>query len=221
MASKFQNRLLGTVALVALAVIILPAILDGHKKHYQDDFTAIPLVAKPGDQHELDLLPSVNQALPAQPPEGAAEEIKAGNAAAPSAETVRQAANNGLAVNPSLSATIPPPDQAGDDEIAALLRQKYGEPAAEKPAANTPPAGKAYVVQLGALKNADNVNRIVAKLRTAGYRVYTIPATPVTGQLTRILVGPEADKNKLTMALADLQRVSGLSGVVKNYNVAE
>ena len=35
MASKFQNRLVGTIVLVALGVIILPGLLDGQKKHYQ------------------------------------------------------------------------------------------------------------------------------------------------------------------------------------------
>lgn len=41
MASKFQNRLVGTIVLVALGVIVLPGLLDGQKKHYQDEFAAI------------------------------------------------------------------------------------------------------------------------------------------------------------------------------------
>ncbi|STT85597.1 sporulation domain-containing protein [Klebsiella pneumoniae] len=73
MASKFQNRLVGTIVLVALGVIILPGLLDGQKKHYQDEFAAIPLVPKPGDRDEPDMLPAATQALPSQPPEGAAE----------------------------------------------------------------------------------------------------------------------------------------------------
>ncbi|MHA6385243.1 hypothetical protein ACX3V1_21505, partial [Escherichia coli] len=43
MASKFQNRLVGTIVLVALGVIVLPGLLDGQKKHYQDEFAAIPV----------------------------------------------------------------------------------------------------------------------------------------------------------------------------------
>lgn len=31
MASKFQNRLVGTVIIVALGVIVLPGLLDGQK----------------------------------------------------------------------------------------------------------------------------------------------------------------------------------------------
>ena len=95
------------------------------------------------------------------------------------------------------------------------------EPApAPKPAAEEKPAptGKAYVVQLGALKNADKVNEIVGKLRSAGFRVYTSPSTPVQGKITRILVGPDASRDKLKGSLGELQQISGLSGVVMGYS---
>lgn len=76
MASKFQNRLVGTIILVALGVIILPGLLDGKKKHYQDEFAAIPLVPKPGDSDELDATPPASQQLPSKPPEGAGEAVE-------------------------------------------------------------------------------------------------------------------------------------------------
>ncbi|MBN0394632.1 cell division protein DedD, partial [Pseudomonas aeruginosa] len=92
-ASKFQNRLVGTIVLVALGVIILTGLLDGQKKHYQDEFAAIPLVPKPGDRDEPDMLPAATQELPSQPPEGAAEEVRAGDAAAPSLDPSRITVN--------------------------------------------------------------------------------------------------------------------------------
>jgi DedD protein len=49
-------------------------------------------VPKPGDRDEPDMLPAATQALPAQPPEGAAEEVRAGDAAAPSLDPSRLAA---------------------------------------------------------------------------------------------------------------------------------
>ena len=72
-------------------------------------------------------------------------------------------------------------------------------------------------VQLGALKNADKVNEIVGKLRASGFKVYTSPSTPVQGKITRILVGPDASKDKLKGQLGDLQQISGLSGVVMGF----
>lgn len=226
MASKFQNRLTGTIVLVALGVIILPGLLDGQKKHYQDEFAAIPLVPKPGDRDEPDMLPAATQALPAQPPEGAAEEVRAGDAAAPSLDPSRLAANNNIEIDPvpveqpkavekPKPVEKPQPKPQRDKATEQLTAASETPPPAKQDAA---PTGKAYVVQLGALKNADKVNEVVSKLRGAGYRVYTSPSTPLQGKITRILVGPEASKDKLKGSLGELKQISGLSGVVMNYS---
>ncbi len=68
MASKFQNRLVGTVILVALGVIILPGLLDGKKKHYEDEFASIPLVPISGDTVVQCSAGPVTLSEPAQPP---------------------------------------------------------------------------------------------------------------------------------------------------------
>ncbi|SLM62322.1 MULTISPECIES: cell division protein DedD [Dickeya] len=292
MASKFQNRLAGTVVLVALGVIVLPGLLDGKKKHYEDEFAAIPLVPKPGDALEAESLPPVSQSLPAQPPEGAGAAVQQGNdqdededvpQPAPGGQTARSstpAARPAPTPAPIVSerqpvAQIAPPAmkaQPVKPEVKTELKKPEPRPKpepkpaenkpadarvpvkpdnrtvevsgsaaktvenkpaenktqeskpAEKPVENKPavqepsPAGQAFVVQLGALKNADKVNEVVAKLRLSGYRAYTVPSTPVAGQITRIYVGPDASKQKLQSALGDLQQLSGLSGQVRAYS---
>ena len=221
MASKFQNRLVATIVLVALGVIELPGLLDGQKKHYQDEFAAIPLVPKPGDRDEPDMLPTATQALPAQPPEGAAEEVRAGDAAAPSLDSSRLAVNgNGdlEQIPPAAERPKPKPVEKPKPKPQPVTEQvAVTPPPKATPEAQPAPVGKAYVVQLGALKNADKVNEIVASLRGAGYRAYTSPSTPVQGKITRILVGPEASKDKLKNSLGELKQLSGLSGVVMGY----
>ena len=227
MASKFQNRLVGTIVLVALGVIILPGLLDGQKKHYQDEFAAIPLVPKPGDRDEPDMLPAATQALPSQPPEGAAEEVRAGDAAAPSLDPSRIPVNNNSfdVVQEPVVAPKPQPKpqpkpvekpqpQPQQQQVAAQTPPPKPQQQAEIPV----PTGKAYVVQLGALKNADKVNEIVGKLRASGFKVYTSPSTPVQGKITRILVGPDTSKDKLKGQLGELKQISGLSGVVMGYS---
>ena len=221
MASKFQNRLVGTIVLVALGVIVLPGLLDGQKKHYQDEFAAIPLVPKPGDRDEPDMLPTATQALPAQPPEGAAEEVRAGDAAAPSLDSSRLAVNgNGdlEQIPPAAELPKPKPVEKPKPKPQPVTEQVAGTaPPKAAPEEKAAPVGKAYVVQLGALKNADKVNEIVASLRGAGYHAYTSPSTPVQGKITRILVGPDASKDKLKGSLGELKQLSGLSGVVMGY----
>ncbi|MCT4702376.1 cell division protein DedD [Enterobacteriaceae bacterium H20N1] len=242
MASKFQNRLVGTIILVALGVIVLPGLLDGQKKHYQDEFAAIPLVPKPGDTDEPDMLPAATQALPSQPPEGAAAEVQAGNNAfAPGLDSATLPGENGADIDevpitpekppqPKPVAQKPKPKPvekpqtkpAADQTEERLAMGNEQPPKVDKPAKQdeqAAPTGKAYVVQLGALKNADKVNEIVGKLRGAGFRVYTSPSTPVQGKVTRILVGPDASKDKLKSSLGELSSISGLNGVVMNYTV--
>ncbi|MGS3078853.1 cell division protein DedD, partial [Escherichia coli] len=70
--------------MVTLGGIVLPGRLDRQKKHYQGESSAIPLVPKAGDRDEPDMRPAATQSLPTQPLEGAAEEVRAGEAAAPS-----------------------------------------------------------------------------------------------------------------------------------------
>ncbi|EHC64746.1 DedD protein, partial [Salmonella enterica subsp. enterica serovar Minnesota str. A4-603] len=149
-------------------------------------------------------------------PEGAAEEVRAGDAAAPSLDPSRMASNN-VELDPIPAETPKPKPQPKPQQPVVVASTPTPAP---KPAADDKPAptGKAYVVQLGALKNADKVNEIVGKLRSAGFRVYTSPSTPVQGKITRILVGPDASKDKMKGSLGELKQISGLSGVVMGYS---
>ena len=218
MASKFQNRLVGTIILVALGVIVLPGLLDGQKKYYQDEFAAIPLVPKPGDNDEPDMLPQVNQALPALPPEGAAAEVQAGSAI-PSGlrdavmQPERVIANADVPVPRERPKPVEKPQSKPVESKTETRVAAAAEPTIKpEPSAEKPPVGQAFVVQIGALKNAEKVNEIVAKLRLAGFKAYTLPSTPVQNSVTRIMVGPDASKEKLNSSLNELKSISGLPG---------
>ncbi|ACR69884.1 cell division protein DedD [Edwardsiella ictaluri] len=254
MASKFQNRLVGTVILVALGVIILPGLLDGQKKHYQDEFAAIPLVPRPGEDDPTDAIPPVTQPLGETPLPSASAGAAPVSAATPSASApaVAPAHTRGELVElkpvesraPEPPRTAPPPISTPSPQESrpkasepptrvAESRPKAVEavksvtpppesrplPVAKSDAGEKAPVGQAYVVQLGALRNAGKVNEIIAKLRLSGYRVYSVPATPVQGEINRLFVGPEASRAKLQSALPELNSLSGLNGQIHNYSV--
>lgn len=273
MASKFQNRLVGTIILVALGVIILPGLLDGKKKHYEDEFASIPLVPKPGDAQEQDVVPPVSQSLPAQPPEGAGEAVHGrGNTATQPANSGQELPDDSDAqpetpVPPVTTRPEPPkqvqpahpaPTKPKVIEPKPMVEAKPVEkpkPVQPKPVAPKPveqpkqveqpkvteqpkvveppkvenkpqpaekaPAGQSYIVQLGALKNATKANEIVANLRLSGFRAYTVPATPVQGEITRVFVGPDASKQKLESSLPQLNQISGLSGQIRSYSAGK
>lgn len=152
--------------------------------------------------------------------------MRAGDAAAPSLDPSRIPVNNNsfdvvqepvVAPKPQPKPQPKPvekPQPQPQQQVAAQTPPPKPQQQAEIPV----PTGKAYVVQLGALKNADKVNEIVGKLRASGFKVYTSPSTPVQGKITRILVGPDTSKDKLKGQLGELKQLSGLSGVVMGYS---
>ncbi|PHM46130.1 protein dedD [Xenorhabdus mauleonii] len=243
MASKFQNRLVGTIVLVAVGVIVLPIIFDGDKKYNENQFASIPLVSKLGDEENIDSIPPLTQNMPSTPPEGAAEAMQTQNQSQEQSGTdilsgtvlSGNTVPSKNSVPPEIAPVTPPPAvipkdlrNTGKTESPAQQKVENNSQNKSEPRSVTKPEAKpkpveqapqavAYVVQLGALKNADSVNEIVAKLRLFGHQVYTSPASPIQGQLTRIYVGPNASKQKLESILSELKEISGLQGQVKGY----
>ncbi|WYW97872.1 cell division protein DedD [Proteus vulgaris] len=208
MASKFQNRLVGAVVLVAVGVIFLPALFDGDKKYNEDQFAAIPLVPKPGDEQEIESIAPIEQTTtPSTPSEGASEAmlseavtgVEQSTATPPQPPTV-------VPVTPPVQPTPAPP-----------VVTPPVQPPAPSVQETKPPKGEAWVVQLGALKNAAKVEEIIAKMHFSGYPVYTVPARPVAGQMTRIYIGPSASKSELQAILPHLKELTGLQGEVRAY----
>lgn len=58
MASQLQNRIVGSVILIALAVIILPELFDGKPQQQQESFETIPL------QPDIDVAEQAVQQVP-------------------------------------------------------------------------------------------------------------------------------------------------------------
>lgn len=211
MASKFQNRLVGTVILVAIGVIILPRMLDGKKKHYEDELAAIPLILKSADVKENIMLLPVTQ--PLLTPQTVLAETLVEHQVSPES-AIQQAGRQNTKLPVDKSMLLPTPINVKPN----LIPQPKSAPL-QKLMKEQATVGQAYVVQLGALQNAARVNKIVASLLLSGYRVFTVPSIPVQGQLTRIYVGPDVSKQKLQSALSALHPISGLSGQVKPYTV--
>ncbi|CRL60499.1 cell division protein DedD [Proteus penneri] len=214
MASKFQNRLVGAVVLVAVGVIFLPALLDGDKKYNEDQFASIPLVPKPGDEQEIESIAPIEQtSVPSTPSEGASEGML--SEAVTGVEQPTLTTPESPAVVP-VTPVEPPQPPTPTPEPPTVVTPPVQPPT--PPVQETkPPKGEAWVVQLGALKNAAKVEEIIAKMHFSGYPVYTIPARPVAGQVTRIYIGPSASKSELQAILPHLKELTGLQGEVRAY----
>ncbi|BBV04070.1 MULTISPECIES: cell division protein DedD [Providencia] len=211
MASKFQNRLAGAIVLVAVGVIVLPALLDGDKKYNENEFAAIPIIPKPGDEEDIEAIAPIVSTTTTASSEGASEAMLS--------EAITQQQNEQVETRPSTTTPAPSvveptkPEPKPEPKVEPKPQPKP-EP---KPEPKPQPQGKAFVVQVIALNNASKVEEIVAQLRLSGYQVYTVPAKPVNNKLTRIYVGPEASRQRLEAALPELNRITGTKGIIQSY----
>ncbi|EMF4708738.1 cell division protein DedD [Providencia stuartii] len=214
MASKFQNRLVGAIVLIAAGVIVLPALLDGDKKYNENEFAAIPIIPKPGDEQDIEAIAPLAQ----NPASGQASEAMLSEAISEQKqeEQQRQREQQAAANSASQPQEVPNIPAEAPKQVEPKPEPKPTPKPEPKPEVQAP-QGKAFVVQLGALKNAAKVEEIVAKLRLSGYQVYTVPSRPVNGQLTRIFVGPEASRQLLEGALPELRSITGLQGEIRAF----
>jgi len=190
--SALSNRLVGTVIVVALAVIFLPDFLDRKKETNNDAFVSVP--ATPAKK------PIVN-------PEPFPTERVAGVTQRP-LEVVDEPA-----VDDSQTQTAAPAEAAKTQVEDKLASQTV----VEKPSAE--PQDGSWVVQLGSFRHQKNVGQLLEKLEKAGYRAFSRPIETRSGPLTKVFVGPDINKDKLQKALPHLQDITGLKGKVAPFKV--
>ncbi|MFM5336563.1 cell division protein DedD [Aeromonas enteropelogenes] len=167
MASKFQNRLVGTVILVALVVIFLPDLLDGQKLAQKEEaFAKIPLrpelePARPELQvSAASTLPAEHQA--SQQQASAAQQWQVEEIADPMTLANQ---GQGSATQPTAPAPVEQPKPQPKPEVVA---KKPVEP--PKPVVKPEPAKPAEVVktppkpQAGQIKSLDDL--IESKMNT-------------------------------------------------------
>lgn len=197
MTSALQNRLVGTVILVALAVIFLPDFLDGKKTSNDDAFVSVPAAPARKPIVNPEPFPSDRVANATQHPVEIVDEPALDDEPAvgtTAADAVAQAA----------------PAAQSEDELAS---QTVVE-APEETAVNT-----GWVVQLGSFRHQKNVKDLLDKLEKAGYRAFSRPIQTSSGPLTKVFVGPDLNRDNLEAALPHLQEVTELKGKITSFRV--
>lgn len=215
MATTFQNRLAGTVIVVALAVIFLPDILDGKST----ESTTLNMKI-PGR-------PSLEPAVYENPFPIKAVQERSGR----KVEIVKEAAvDNSLNIkvdSPSLANTEPS-SEAEVKNVQAQLTNSVNDKMAvtqiseDFPIADVFPGAninKSWVIQLGSFRHQENVRDLVDKLNKSGYRAFTNKVKTSSGDLTKVFVGPDLKKEKLSKAIPHLNELTGLEGRLTEFDV--
>ncbi|GGO73603.1 SPOR domain-containing protein [Bowmanella pacifica] len=188
MSSAFQNRLVGTIILVALAVIFLPDLLDGEKVSHKDTFLPVP-------------------PRPAQEPVSETESFPI--------DEVRERVSRTVEVVEDVALDDPVESVASDEPVdahAPPVAQAESAPVSEP---ETVTAG--WVVQLGSFRHQKNVKELTDKLEAAGYRTFSRKIKTSAGELTKVFVGPDLQRDKLDKALPHLKELTSLQGKITKF----
>jgi DedD protein len=201
--SALKNRLVGTIIVVALAVIFLPDFLDGKKQTNREPFVSVPANPPKKPIVEPEPFPSERVAKAAVP----AVEIEDETAIDDEPMVTSRDEDSGASVTQA-------PKEKVFEEQDNLASQTVID---NKGAAADDDAG--WVIQLGSFRHEKNVKALLAKLERAGYRAFSRKIQTSSGPLNKVFVGPDLDKNKLESALPHLKELTGLKGKVTTFKV--
>ena len=194
---RARRRLVGAVALVIAAVVILPMVLDSERKQ--------------GSQ-EIDIhIPSENSAgefTPKIVPEVEAPAI----AVVEEPESAVQQAEQAEQAEQAKSQTLPQPAQTAGKSVEKPLENKSAtktESRVEKTAAAT----GTFVVQLGAFSDPAKARQQQQNLTSNGINTYTENINTDKGEVIRVRIGPFPVRGEAEEMRERLKKL-GLDGVV-------
>ena len=176
---RSRRRLVGAIALVVAAVIVLPMVFDSEPRS-----SAPPLSVRIPGEDETGFTPKVTPKAPEKIPEKAQE--KAAEKA------------------PEKAAEAPPYKPAAKTEVVVKKAPERSAPTpvAERAKAEVALAGEQFMVPAGAYVDPAGV---IEKLKAAKIPYYTEPIATKQGTVTRVRAGPFASRDGADKALKQLR----------------
>ncbi len=191
---RARRRLVGAVALVIAAVVILPMALDSEPKQ---------------GSHEIDIrIPAENSAgefTPRIVPEVEAPAIAAVEELKPVVQQAEQ-------TEQAMSQTLPQPTQAAAKSVEKPVGHK-SDAKTESWVEKTVAATGTFVVQLGAFSDPVKARQQQQSLTSNGINTYTENLHTAKGEIIRVRVGPFPARGEAEEMREKLKKL-GLDGVV-------
>ena len=206
MSTPFQNRLVGTIIVAAVAIIFLPDVLDGDKKTYQDNFETIPTT--PQVDFPLANKEFPQEKLTALPKENISDEPALDDKSVIEPEKILD--EKGVTVS-----TLPKAPTFSSTPAEKLTKTAPATTEINTPIKAIPE--EAWVIQLGSFRHQNNVDELVSKLKKEGYTAFTKPIKTKSGKLTKVFIGPELIKSSLEKKLPALKKLTNVQGKIARF----
>ncbi len=192
-----KQRVVGTLVLLALALVFLPFVLDGDGNYQPAINTRIP------ESPTVELMP---EPVPRRP------EIEADRYPQQQPQ-------------PDFQVLDEPADEPDSDQVAQPVEElAESEPTApdlqeQEPGLDQRSLPESWSVRLGVFSNPQNAVNLEERLRNAGYRAYTRQMPAAQGMVTGVFVGPQVERLTANRLKVQLQEEFQLAGLVVRFEV--
>jgi DedD protein len=199
MERALKERIIGAAVLVVVVVLVVPVFLDGPPDSGEIVSERVPLPGQADQQVKTQIL-ELDRTVPVPANSGQAQPAQV--------VVVQEATSPAPAAAQTESKPVPKP-----------VPNPIPEPVDEKPVEKKPePAATSsstgmWAVQLGSFGNQENAERLAADLRKQGFAAFLSQLSTDSGQLHRVRVGPQKDRQSAE-AMAERLEKAGHKGKV-------
>ena len=194
-----KRRVVGTIVLLALALIILPLLFDGEGSYQPQVQSRIP------ERPIITLLPEPQQVRPAMVGDSQSPSI--------SAEAEDESTEPSMLIGRAVSDNASEPAEVSSEASATTVSTET----ASRPTLNDSGLPEGWVVQLGTFGDIDNASKLLADLLAKGYKAYERRSVRDAREMSTILVGPVIDRAEADRLLAELAAALDLKPLIKRY----
>lgn len=226
MDRSLKERTIGAVVLVAFAVLVVPVFLDGPA---EESATVTATVTLPGQndqpREQKTIVLERDRTLPVPAAQASATDNSGSNSDITSGVDEPVAEPVAVAAKPDPAPVKPAPTEALESGASKapspIAKPSTADLAAKKPPATRPaiatpaPASTTgmWAVQLGSFSNRANAEKLAADLRNDGFAAFLSQLGTSNGELHRVRIGPQKDRNAAETVAAKLGK-SGHKGQV-------
>ena len=192
MDRALKERIIGAVVLVVFVVLVVPVFLDGPP---EDSEIISERVLLPGqeDQKSQTVVLDRNRTQP----------VPAAATPAPAPASQEPARQE------------PAQEEVPEEPKPAVVQEKPAEQVTPQPAPTQAASTTGmWAVQLGSFSNKENAEKLAADLRKQGYAAFLSQLTTESGQLHRVRIGPQKDRDSAEEMAKRLAKVGQEGQVV-------
>jgi len=197
-----KQRIVGTVVLLALALIFLPIIFDGEGSYQAPVSSRIP---------ETPVISILPEPIPSRP-------VIVGDVELVEEAVLDAVVDTADSVTQVIADELPEPVAEVAESIVEISESEaiFSRETPQLDAAGLP---QGWVVRLGSFSDADNARNLMVRLQDAGYKAYTRDMNSTQGALTGVFVGPWLDRGQVNEYQQKLQEEFSLAGLVVRYEL--